>query len=215
MDRPHTRIFLVDDHDVVCEGLTAVLHRAGGLTVVGYAGDGENAVTGAKKLRPDIIVMDLVLPTLNGLDAMQRILAEQPLMHIIALSSCHTSDHVHRALDAGARGYVSKTSAGAELVFAIRSVLAGRIFVSAEILSMPAKPGALQHHQGSYQHLSGRERQVLRSLVKGSSSADIGRELSLSPKSIDTYRHRMMVKLGVSSRAELIRLAVERDLTVV
>jgi DNA-binding NarL/FixJ family response regulator len=104
---------LVDDHDVVREGLTAILHRTGGMTVVGYAGDGENAVTGAKKLSPDIVVMDLLLPTLNGIDAMQGILAEQPLMHIIALSSCHTSDHVHRALDAGARGYVSKTSAGA------------------------------------------------------------------------------------------------------
>ena len=211
-----TRILLVDDHDVVREGLTALLHRAAGMSVVGYAGNGENAVACAKELNPDIVVMDLVLPSLNGLDATQRILRERPLTHIIALSGCHTSDHVHRALSAGARGYVTKTSAGADLVLAIRSVLAGEIFVSPGILSMPTdSEGAPRHARGSFVHLSERERQVLRSLVKGSSSADIGRELSLSPKSVDTYRHRIMVKLGVSNRAELIRLALEHDLTVV
>jgi DNA-binding NarL/FixJ family response regulator len=186
------------------------------MSVVGCAGNGENAVACAKELNPDIVVMDLVLPALNGLDATRRILDEQPLTHIIALSSCRTSDHVHRALDAGARGYVTKTSAGAELVLAIRSVLAGQIFVSPAILSVPAdSPSALGRVRGSFEHLSERERQVLRSLVKGSSSADIGRELSLSPKSVDTYRHRIMVKLGVSNRAELIRLAFEHDLIVV
>ncbi len=205
----------MDDHDVVREGLTAVLHRAPGMLVVGYAADGESAVACAKDLNPDIVVMDLVMPALNGLDATQQILDAQPLTHIIALSSCHTSDHVHRALNAGARGYITKTSAGAELVLAIRCVLAGQIFVSPGISSMPADfRSVLRHPRGSFEHLSERERQVLRSLVKGFSSADIGRELSLSPKSVDTYRHRIMVKLGVSNRAELIRLALEHDLTV-
>lgn len=186
------------------------------MSVVGYADNGENAVAWATKLHPDIVVMDLVLPTLNGLDATQRILREWPLTHIVALSGCHTSDHVHRALNAGARGYVTKTSVGADLVLAIRSVLAGQIFVSSGILSLPVdSQSALAHARGSFEHLSDRERQVLCSLVKGSSSVDIGRELSLSPKSIDTYRHRIMVKLGVSNRAQLIRLALEHDLTVV
>lgn len=210
-----TRILLVDDHDIVLEGLTALLHRTADLSVVGYAGNGETAVASAKELLPDIVVMDLVLPALNGLEATQRILGERPLTHIIALSGCHTSDHVHRALNAGARGYVTKTSAGADLVLAIRSVLAGEIFVSPGIVSMSAdSQGAIGHDRGSLEHLSDRERQVLRSLVKGSSSADIGRELSLSPKSIDTYRHRIMVKLRVGNRAELIRLALEHDLSV-
>ncbi len=207
---------LIDDHDVVREGLTALLHRAADMSVVGYADNGEDAVACARALNPDIIVMDLILPTLNGLDATQRILGEWPLTHIIALSGCHTSDHVHRALNAGARGFVTKTSAVADLVLAIRSVLAGQIFVSSGILSMPAdSQSMLRHARGSFAHLSERERQVLRSLVKGFSSADIGRELSVSPKSVDTYRHRIMVKLGVSNRAELIRVALEHDLTVV
>ncbi len=186
------------------------------MSVVGYAGDGANAVDCAKELNPDIVVMDLVLPSLNGLEATRRILVERPLTHIIALSSCHTTDHVHRALESGARGYVTKISAGADLVIAIRSVLAGEIFVSSGILSIPPDSAVARRPiRASIVHLSARERQVLRSLVKGHSSADIGRELSLSPKSIDTYRHRLMVKLGVGNRAELIRLALEHDLTVV
>jgi len=186
------------------------------MSVVGCAGNGESAVACARALHPDIVVMDLVLPALNGLAATQRILSERPLTHIIALSGCHTSDHVHRALDAGARGYVTKTSAGSNLVLAIRSVLAGQIFVSPGIVSMSAdSENTTRRARGSFEHLSDRERQVLRSLVKGSSSAAIGRELSLSPKSIDTYRHRIMVKLRVGNRAELIRLALEHDLTVV
>lgn len=186
------------------------------MSVVGCAGNGESAVARARALHPDIVVMDLVLPALNGLAATQRILSERPLTHIIALSGCHTSDHVHRALDAGARGYVTKTSAGSNLVLAIRSVMAGQIFVSPGIVSMSAdSESTTRRARGSFEHLSDRERQVLRSLVKGSSSAAIGRELSLSPKSIDTYRHRIMVKLRVGNRAELIRLALEHDLTVV
>lgn len=186
------------------------------MSVVGYADNGEDAVASAKELNPDIVVMDLVLPALNGLAATQCILGERPLTHVIALSSCHTSDHVHRALNAGARGYVTKTSTGADLVLAIRSVLAGQIFVSPGIVSVPAAPQSiLRRPHASFEHLSERERQVLRYLVKGASSADIGRELSLSSKSIDTYRHRMMVKLGASNRAELILVALEYDLTVV
>jgi DNA-binding NarL/FixJ family response regulator len=175
------------------------------MLVVGYATNGEEAVAAAASLNPDIIVMDLMLPALNGLDASRRILCEWPLTHIIALSGCHTSDHVHRALAAGARGYVTKTSAGDDLVLAIRTVQSGETFVS---------PGILLHQaRDSVAHLSERERQVLTHLVDGLSSAAIGRQLSLSPKSVDTYRHRIMVKLGVGNRAALIRVALEYGLT--
>jgi DNA-binding NarL/FixJ family response regulator len=207
------RILLVDDHDVVREGLAALLNRTPGMLVVGQAANGADAVTAATALNPDVIVMDLMLPALNGLEATRCILAEWPLTHIIALSACHTSDHVHRALAAGARGYVSKTSAGADLGPAIRTVQAGRIFVSAGILGAPDDPGG--GSRGSVVHLSSRERQVLSALVKGCSSTDIGRALGLSPKSVDTYRHRLMVKLGVGNRAELIRLALEYEMTAV
>lgn len=210
------RILLVDDHDIVREGLTALLQRTPGMSVVGYAANGEDAVSAANALTPDIVVMDLVLPKLNGIDASRRIVDERPLTHIIALSGCHTSDHVHRALHAGVRGYVTKNSVGSDLVKAIGVVLAGNIFISPGILSRPGSPADGMRHDGkSIEHLSERERQVLRELVKGSSSAVIGRQLSLSRKTVDTYRHRVMVKLGVRNRAELIRLALEYAMTAV
>jgi len=208
-----TRILLVDDHDIVREGLMALLSRTAGLTVVGSAVTGEEAVLAARRLNPDVIVMDLVLPDLNGLDATRRILSEWPLTHIIALSGCHTSEHVHRAMRAGARGYVAKTSVGSDLVAAVKAVIAGDRYISAGIL--PVTVEALGHRSSSTrscEHLSERESAVLRLLVAGMSSTQIARQLSVSPKSVDTYRHRLMVKLGVANRAELIRIAVEYEL---
>jgi DNA-binding NarL/FixJ family response regulator len=208
-----TRILLVDDHDIVREGLMALLSRTAGMTVVGSAVTGEEAVSAARRLNPDVIVMDLVLPALNGLDATRRILSEWPLTHIIALSGCHTSEHVHRAMRAGARGYVTKTSVGSDLVAAVKAVIAGDRYISAGIL--PVTVEALGNRSSSTracEHLSERESAVLRLLVAGLSSTQIARQLSVSPKSVDTYRHRLMVKLGVTNRAELIRLAIEYEL---
>ena len=121
---------------------------------------------------------------------------------------------MHRALAAGARGYVTKTSAGNDLVLAIRTVQSGETFVSPGILPMAAEPRSQQRpSRDSVGHLSERERQVLTFLVDGLSSSAIGRQLSLSPKSVDTYRHRIMVKFGVSNRAAIIRMALEYSLT--
>jgi DNA-binding NarL/FixJ family response regulator len=216
-DRPAplpTRILLVDDHDIVREGLTALLGRAGGMTVVGVAVTGEEAVVAARRLSPDVIVMDLVLPApVNGLDATRRILSERPLTHIIALSGCHTSEHVHRALRAGARGYVSKSSAGSDLVAAVKAVMAGDRYISPGIMSVTVETqGDRSRSMRTCEHLSEREFAVLRFLVDGLSSSQIATRLSVSPKSVDTYRHRLMVKLGVANRAELIRVAVEYEL---
>jgi len=209
-----TKILLVDDHDIMRDGLTALLNRAGDMEVIGSVPTGEAAVIAARSLHPEVVVMDLVLPALNGLDATLRILEEGPLTHVIVLSACHTSEHVSRALRAGARGYVTKMSASSDLVLAIRTVLAGNQYVAPGIISMPAEPGAAGYKQ-SCTDLSDREREVLRQLVAGASSVEIGRSLYLSPKSIDTYRHRIMVKLGVGNRADLIRVALRYELVTV
>jgi DNA-binding NarL/FixJ family response regulator len=211
---PFTRVLLVDDHDMVREGIASLLNRAGGIEVVGSAGSGEEAVLAAESLNPEVVVMDLVLPTVNGIDATRRILDDWPLIHVIVLSACHTPEHVHRALCAGARGYVTKTSAASDLVRAIRAVIAGDRYISPGIIPI-AGLGDMSRRKGSVEHLSAREREVLRLLVAGLSSAEIGRHLSLSPKSIDTYRHRLMVKLGVANRSALIRAAIEYELTSV
>jgi len=209
-----TKILLVDDHDIMRDGLTALLNRAGDMEVIGSVSTGEEAVIAAHSLHPDVVVMDLVLPTLNGLDATLRILEKGPPTHVIVLSACHTSEHVHRALRAGARGYVTKKSAGSDLVLAIRTVIAGNQYVAPGIISMPAELGAAGYNK-SCTSLSEREREVLRQLVAGASSVEIARTLFLSPKSIDTYRHRLMVKLGVGNRADLIRFALQYELVTV
>jgi DNA-binding NarL/FixJ family response regulator len=215
LEAPPIRILMVDDHCVVREGLAALLDRDNGMKIIGSASTGEEAVLAAHRLRPDVIIMDLVLPALNGIEATRRIIRELPQTRIIALSACHTSEHVYRALRAGARGYVLKTAAGNELIGAIKTVTAGDQYVSPAIsalfvdgalgISIPASP---------FERLSVRERDVLRRIVAGATSADIAQRLSLSRKTVDTYRGRMMVKLGVTNRAELIRCALEYELPV-
>jgi DNA-binding NarL/FixJ family response regulator len=206
------RILLVDDHDIVHVGIISLLQRAGSMQVVGCVGTGEAAVLAAHQWCPDVIVMDLVLPNLSGIDATRRILAELPQTRVIALSAGGTSEHVQRALQAGARGYVVKTSVALHLLPAIESVVNGNQYVSPGITPLE-ELGGMPTPGRCCARLSAREREVLRLLVAGLSSVEIGRQLCVSPKSIDTYRHRVMVKLGVANRAALIRVAIEYDLT--
>lgn len=213
---PPVRILVVDDHCVVREGLSVLLERHNGMKIVGSVATGEEAILAARCLRPDVIVMDLMLPVLNGIDATRCILGELPRTRIIVLSACHTSEHVYRALRAGAHGYILKTAASAELFSAVKAVTAGEHYVSLAITaqfvggvlaaSVPKSP---------FERLSARERDVLRRIVAGSTSSDIAKRLSLSRKTVDTYRGRMMVKLGVANRSELIRFALEYELPVV
>jgi DNA-binding NarL/FixJ family response regulator len=212
---PPIRILVVDDHCLVREGLTVLLDRDDGMTIVGTAGTGEEAVLAAHRLRPDVIIMDLVLPALSGIDATRRIISELPRTRIIALSACHTSEHVYRALRAGARGYVLKTAAGSELLSAIKAVIAGEQYVSPAVTALFVD-GVLGTSipESPFDTLSVRERDVLRHIVAGETSSDIAHHLSLSRKTVDTYRGRMMVKLGVANRSELIRFALEYELPV-
>src|SRR3984957_20325251 len=213
---PLARILIVDDHNVVRDGLAVLIEREPGMKVVGFAGSGEEAVVVTKRLRPDLIIMDLVLPALNGIDATQRIISEFPRTRIIALSACHTPEQVRRVLRAGALGFVLKTAPPAELLHAIQEVTAGRQYVSPVIaamfldgeLSMPIP-------KSPFERLSSRERKVVQLIVAGSTSSDIALQLSLSRKTVDTYRARIMVKLGVPNRSALIRFALEYELPTV
>jgi two-component system, NarL family, response regulator NreC len=180
------------------------------MDVVGLAATGEQAILAAQRLRPDVIIMDLVLPILNGIDATQRILASLPQTRIIVLSACCTSEHVYRALRAGALGYVIKDAAGSDLVCAVRKVLSGQQYLSPSIAALfsgdcPNEAGT----RSPLERLSAREREVLHRTVEGYSSTQIGLQLSLAPKTIDTYRSRLMQKLGVSDRSALIRFAIQ------
>ncbi len=211
---PPIRVLIVDDHGIVRDGLAALLGKQATMQVVGTAATGKEAVVAATRLKPDVITMDLVLPELSGVDATERILSELPRTQVVVLSVCHTSEHVFRALRAGARGYVLKEAAGAELVCAVKSVFIGEPYLSPRITEVVI--GGLLNQtalQSPLERLSGREREVLHLTVGGSSSAEIARQLSLSRKTVDTYRSRVMEKLGVVDRSGLIHFAIEHAMT--
>jgi DNA-binding NarL/FixJ family response regulator len=210
---PPVRILIVDDHNIVRDGLAVLLEREPGMKVVGFAGSGAEAVSVTQRLRPDLIIMDLMLPDLNGIEATQRIVSEFPRTGIIALSACHTSEQVSRALRAGALGFVLKTEAPTELLRAVQMVTAGKQYVSPAITALFVD-GALSMPipKSPFECLSNREREVVQLIVAGSTSSDIALHLSLSRKTVDTYRGRIMVKLGVANRSALIRFALEYEL---
>jgi DNA-binding NarL/FixJ family response regulator len=213
MTVPLARVLVVDDHSLLREGLAVFIEREPAMKVVGFAATGEEAIIAARRLKPDLVIMDLILPDLNGIDATQRIVTEFPATRVIALSACHTPEHVCRALRAGALGFVLKTEAATELLHAIHVVMSGKRYVSPAIsalfvddtLSMPIP-------KSPFERLSGREREVVQLIVAGSTSSDIALHLSLSRKTVDTYRGRIMVKLGVANRSALIRYAMEYEL---
>lgn len=211
---PPVRLLVVDDHGIVREGLAALLDGDKNIKVVGFAANGEEAVRAARRLKPAMIIMDLMLPDLNGIDATRRILDEFPRTRIIALSACNKAEQVYRALRSGARGYVLKTALGAELLLAVHRVAAGDLYVSPCItaLFVDGAPRTDSIQTSPLDRLSTRERDVLRDIVAGSTSLDIARHLCLSRKTVDTYRSRIMVKLGVPNRSALIRFALEYEL---
>jgi DNA-binding NarL/FixJ family response regulator len=210
------RILVVDDHAIVRDGISAVLQQHPNLKVIGAVGTGREAVAAAVQLVPDVVVMDLMLPELSGVDATQRILTLLPGTHVVVLSVCHTSEHVFRALRAGARGYVVKEGVSADLVRAVLAVIAGERFLSPQITALVI--GAVLSNSeplSPLERLSKREREVLHMTVAGSSSAEIAQRLSLSRKTVDTYRSRIMGKLGVSDLTGLIHFAIEHAMAPV
>ena len=211
---PAIRILIVDDHGIVRDGIAALLQKQEHMEVIGTAATGKEAVNLARRLKPDVITMDLVLPELSGVDAIERIISLLPQTQVVVLSMCHTSEHVFRALRAGARGYVLKEAAGAELVHAVKTVFGGAPYLSPRITEVVIS-GLLNRNasQSPLERLSGREREVLHLTVGGCSSAEIARRLSLSRKTVDTYRSRLMEKLGVDGLNGLIHFAIEHAMT--
>ena len=205
------RIVLADDHAVVRFGLRSLLELSG-MDVVGEAGDGREALRLAQELEPDAVIMDVTMPGLNGVDATEAMRECCPETRIVVLSMHSSSEHVHRAFAAGASAYLLKGSASDEIVTAIRAVLVGRRYLSRELKHVDRTP-LTDEERGPLDSLSSRERQVLQLVVEGHSSAEIAAIVHLSPKSVDTYRSRLMRKLGVSDLTALVKFAVEHGLT--
>jgi DNA-binding NarL/FixJ family response regulator len=208
------RVLLADDHAVVRDGLRALLQANPGIEVVGDVANGREAVREARRLRPDVIVMDIAMPDLNGIEATLQILEVAASARILILSMHSTTEHIFRALQAGARGYVLKDSAGAEVVEAVLAVHAGRRYLSQKIAATVIDDYTAERHRTSPLHsLSGRERQILQLIAEGKTSAEVGAMLFLSPKTVDTYRSRMMHKLGIGDLPNLVKFAIQNGIT--
>lgn len=208
------RVLIADDHALVREGLRVLLAANSGISVVGDAGNGRDAVRLAAELDPDVVVLDVSMPDLNGLEAARMIRVKRPATRIIMLSMHSTTEHVYRALEIGATGYVLKDSASNEVIAAVQTVHAGRRYLSLALRSYVPEPlGREAGELSPLDSLSSRERQVLQLVVEGRSSAEIAARIHLSPKTVDTYRSRLMKKLGIGDLASLVKFAIEHALT--
>lgn len=204
------KIVIADDHALVRDGLRMILESEGDFQVVGEAVTGREAVARAEALEPDVIIMDISMPELNGIEATRTICDRMPAVKVIMLSMHHTQEHVFRAIQAGACGYILKESAGSHVVKAIRTVVKGNQFFCDEV-EPPLKTRTAP--QSPIDSLSPRELEVLQLVVEGKTSADIAEILSLSPKSIETYRSRLMQKLGISNIPALVKFALLHGIT--
>lgn len=210
-------VFIADDHAVVRDGLRLLLLTQPDFIVVGEAGDGREAVAEVCRLRPEVVLLDIAMPELNGIEAARRIGARAPATKVVFLSMHGSSEHVHQAFRAGAAGFIVKESAGAEVVKAIRAVHAGQRFISemfAADLNHAHRPtGAHCEGASPIERLSGREREILQLVVEGRTSVAIAADLGLSPKTVETYRSRLMAKLDVQSIPQLVKFALQHVLT--
>ena len=207
------RIFLADDHAVVREGLKALVNAQPDMEVIGEAADGWTAWEQAKECQPDIVVMDLSMPQLNGAQATERLKQACPQVKVLALTVHEDKGYVHQLLQAGASGYVLKLAATEELIHAIRVVAAGGVYLDpsmarkivANYMHKPALGEAVQRSQ-----LSERETEVLCLIAKGYTNKEVAAHLDLSVKTVETYKTRLLKKLDLRSRADIVRYALRQ-----
>jgi DNA-binding NarL/FixJ family response regulator len=211
------KVFLADDHAVVRDGLRMLLEAKGDIVVVGEADNGLDAAKRVIKLQPHVVVLDITMPGLDGIEATERIRQSFPDAGVVILSVHATSEHIFRALRAGARGYLLKESAGEEVVRAVRAVSVGLHYFSRTINEtmveeyIQLKEVAAQ--KSPLERLSIRERDILRLIVEGKSNMEVSDILYISVKTVETYRSRMMKKLGLKDLPSLVKFAILHGLT--
>jgi two-component system response regulator NreC len=213
------RVLIADDHGIVRTGLKLLLDRVRDIEVVGEAADGRAAVQLAKSARPNVVVMDIGMPLLNGLEASSQIIRENEGIGVIILSMHRDESYIVRALDRGARGYLLKDRADEDIERAIRSVASGRPFFSPSIAQALIEDYVRlmreRRVQDSFELLTDRERQVLQLLAEGKTNKEAAAILDLSPYTIETHRENLMQKLGVHNTAEIVLYAVRKGIITV
>lgn len=206
-------VYLADDHKLIRDGLRAILAGEPGLEIVGTAADGRAAVREITALKPDIAIMDIAMPELNGIEAAGQLRERCPDVKIIILSMHANREYARRALEYGARGYLLKESAGTEVVRAVRTVAAGNRYISDKMRDALVDGIGEKPKPNPLAELSSREMEVLQLVVEGKSSREIAQILRLSPKSVDTYRSRLMQKLGTRDVPSLVKFAIQHGIT--
>jgi len=207
-------VILVDDHEVVRDGLRHVIDAQPDLRVLAGFGEGREAVRYAAETHPDVAVVDIAMPGMNGIEVAHQIHDACPASQVLMLSMHADPEYIYQAIRAGARGYLIKDSAGSEVVSAVRAVHAGRRYLSRRLDEEAIERYLRERGEDNpLERLSGRERQVLQLIVEGRTSAEVAERLNLSPKSVDTYRSRLMAKLGIEDLPALVKFAIRHGIT--
>jgi DNA-binding NarL/FixJ family response regulator len=212
-----TRILVADDHEVVRRGLQALLEAQPGWEVSGEAADGREAVEKARQLKPDIVIMDISMPVLNGLEATRQIVKVNPQARVLILTMHESDQIVREVLDAGARGYVLKSDAGRDLVGAVEALRRCNSFFTSRVAEMVLDgyrevAARSENDQVAHDRLTPREREVLQLLAEGKSSKEVAVELDLSVSTAETHRANLMRKLELHSISDLVRYAVRNNI---
>lgn len=212
------RVLIADDHGIVRQGLRALLEKSPDVSVVGEASDGREAVRLAAELRPNIVVMDIGMPMLNGVDATSQILSRDPDIKVIILSMHSDESYILRALSAGAKGYLLKDSAEGDILPAVQTVAKGRPYfspvIASTLLDEYLQTMKKNKVRDSYDLLSEREKEVLQLLAEGKSNKEVATLLNLSPYTIESHRTSLMQKLNLHNTAEIVLYAVRKNIIV-
>lgn len=204
-------IVIVDDHAIMREGLSQVLAQQPDFEILGTSGDGRESLALIGALRPQLVILDISMPGLNGIEVARQIRQRWPRCAVVMLSMHASPEHVFQAIEAGARGYLQKESAAKEIVEAVRAVHGGRRYLSPRIADIVAEHVGTRHPgENPLEVLSRREREILQLVAEGHSSSEIGALLFLSPKTVDSYRSRLMGKLELSDVPALVRFAIRQ-----
>lgn len=213
------KLLVVDDHAIVREGICALLELSPETVVIGEAANGNEALEMVGKLTPDVVLMDIVMPVMDGLEATRRICKDYPPVKVLVLTQYDDREHVMQIIEAGAAGFVNKSSVSAELVRAIRAVFQGDSFLSPAVARYLVedfrKENSERRSHDAYSQLTEREREVLKLLADGYTTREIADLLIISPKTVDGHKTRLMSKLELQNRIELVKYAIRRGIVKV
>jgi DNA-binding NarL/FixJ family response regulator len=213
------RVLVVDDHTIVRDGICALLALAGDIEVVGEATNGSEALKKVSELNPDVVLMDVAMPVMGGLEATRRISKEFSRTKVLVLTQYDDKEYFFTVIESGASGFISKAAASSELTAGIRSVYRGDSFLSPSVTKLLVEnyqqTAGERPNQDPYSHLTGREREVLKLLAEGHNTQEIADMLVITPKTVEGHKTNLMAKLGIHNRVELVKYALRKGIITI